>query len=80
MNTVTSFLDGSQIYGSDKTIASKLRSKKGGRLRQDPKKGCPKKGYLPSVDDKWAVCDMRNSSEPCYLAGKIEVSGYTYRI
>ncbi|KOB69370.1 putative oxidase/peroxidase [Operophtera brumata] len=55
MNTVTSFLDGSQIYGSDKILASKLRSKKGGRLRQDPKKGCSKKGYLPSVEDNEEV-------------------------
>lgn len=69
MNTVTSYLDGSIIYGSDKNLAKKLRAKKGGRLREEYLKGC-KKGYLPSVDDKFAVCDLRNASEPCYLAGK----------
>lgn len=68
MNTVTSYLDGSQLYGSDKKLASKLRSKKGGRLRQEKRRGC-KRGYLPSVEDKGAVCLLRNSSDPCYLAG-----------
>lgn len=68
MNTVTSFLDGSPLYGSDPKLASKLRTKCGGRLREDTKKNC-KGGFLPSVDDKLAVCDLRNVSEPCYLAG-----------
>ncbi|XP_052739868.1 peroxidase-like [Bicyclus anynana] len=68
MNTVTSFLDGSALYGSDPKLASKLRSKCGGRLKEETRKNC-KGGFLPSVDDKFAVCDLRNSSEPCYLAG-----------
>ncbi|KAJ0177643.1 hypothetical protein K1T71_006516 [Dendrolimus kikuchii] len=67
-NTVTSFLDGSPVYGSDKKIASQLRLKSGGKLKKEYRKGSTK-GYLPSVEDKAAVCDLRNLSEPCYLAG-----------
>ncbi|XP_063827082.1 peroxidase-like [Ostrinia nubilalis] len=68
MNTVTSFLDGSNIYGSDKKLASKLRSKRGGRLKEGYK-DYNKRGFLPTADDKTAMCDLRNISEPCYLAG-----------
>ncbi|CAH2234436.1 jg6113 [Pararge aegeria aegeria] len=68
MNTVTSFLDGSPLYSSDPKLAAKLRTKCGGRLKEETRKNC-KGGFLPSVDDKSAVCDLRNSSEPCYLAG-----------
>ncbi|XP_072949831.1 salivary peroxidase/catechol oxidase-like [Epargyreus clarus] len=72
-NTVTSYLDGSPIYGSESKLASKLRSKSGGRLKEEKKMNC-KKGFLPSVDDKAAVCDLRNSSEPCYLAGDSRIN------
>ncbi|CAH3927903.1 unnamed protein product [Pieris brassicae] len=68
MNTVTSYLDGSQVYGSDAKTANKLRKKCGGRLKEETMSNC-KKGFLPSVDDKAAACDLRNISEPCYLAG-----------
>lgn len=70
MNTVTSYLDGSAIYGSDKKISSKLRTKIGGRLRQEERSGCIR-GFLPSVKNKFAVCDLRNASEPCYLSGNL---------
>ncbi|KAJ8718861.1 hypothetical protein PYW07_016417 [Mythimna separata] len=73
MNTVTSYLDGSPIYGSDKKLASKLRSRSGGRLRQESRKDCLR-GFLPSVSDKFAVCDLRNSSDPCYLAGDTRIN------
>lgn len=69
MNLVTNYLDGSHVYGSDKKLASKLRSKRGGSLIEETRKGC-KRGFLPSVKDKSAVCDLRNVSDPCYLAGK----------
>ncbi|CAG9787403.1 unnamed protein product [Diatraea saccharalis] len=68
MNAVSSYLDGSQIYGSDKKQASMLRSKKKGRLREEYKTKA-KRGYLPTVSDKSASCVLRNMSEPCYLAG-----------
>ncbi|XP_075976123.1 salivary peroxidase/catechol oxidase-like [Anticarsia gemmatalis] len=68
MNTVTSYLDGSAIYGSDKKTCSKLRTRLGGRLRQEERSGSIR-GFLPSVKDKAEVCDLRNSSEPCYLSG-----------
>ncbi|CAH2040203.1 unnamed protein product, partial [Iphiclides podalirius] len=71
MNTVTSFLDGSPIYGSDPALASKLREKSGGRLKEKTKNGC-KRGFLPLGDPK--TCDLRNSSDPCYLAGDRRVN------
>ncbi|XP_045767259.1 peroxidase-like isoform X4 [Maniola jurtina] len=73
MNTVSSFLDGSILYGSDPKLASKLRSKCGGRLKEETRRHC-KGGFLPSVDDKLAVCDLRNLSEPCYLAGDTRIN------
>ncbi|KAI5634234.1 peroxidase domain-containing protein [Phthorimaea operculella] len=68
MNTVTSFLDASMIYGSDKKTALKLRSFSRGRLKEEKRK-FSRRGFLPSVDDKSSVCDLRNASEPCYLSG-----------
>ncbi|XP_049871217.1 peroxidase-like [Pectinophora gossypiella] len=68
MNTVSAYLDGSAVYGSNKKLAARLRSKFGGRLREE-KRPYSSRGFLPSVEDKSAVCDLRNASEPCYLAG-----------
>ncbi|KAI8421168.1 hypothetical protein MSG28_008240, partial [Choristoneura fumiferana] len=67
MNTVTSFLDGSHIYGTDPSAAKKLRTLSGGKLKEETRKHC-QRGFLPTVDVKSDVCDLRNSSEPCYLA------------
>lgn len=68
MNTVTGFLDGSVVYGSDPKVTAKLRSKVGGKLRVEKKWSC-KRGFLPEVDDKLSVCDLTNTSEPCYMSG-----------
>ncbi|XP_026727227.1 peroxidase-like [Trichoplusia ni] len=73
MNTVSSYMDGSPIYGSDKKLASKLRTFIGGRLKQESRKNCLR-GFLPTASDKTATCDLRNSSEPCYLAGDIRIN------
>lgn len=75
MNTVTSFLDGSPLYGSDPVLASKLREKSGGRLKEKTIKGC-QRGFLPTADAK--TCDLRNASDPCYLAGKFVMSFIIY--
>ncbi|KAI8421164.1 hypothetical protein MSG28_008240 [Choristoneura fumiferana] len=73
MNTVTSFLDGSHIYGTDPSAAKKLRTLSGGKLKEETRKHC-QRGFLPTVDVKSDVCDLRNSSEPCYLAGDIRIN------
>ncbi|CAK1543838.1 unnamed protein product [Leptosia nina] len=73
MNTVTSYLDGSVVYGSDAKTATKLRTYSGGRLKEENKRQC-KKGFLPTVDDKFATCDLRNISHPCYLTGDVRVN------
>src|SRR5207237_6701908 len=36
VNTITSFVDGSQVYGSDAATADKLRTHAGGRLKTSP--------------------------------------------
>ncbi|KAI8421165.1 hypothetical protein MSG28_008240, partial [Choristoneura fumiferana] len=61
------FLDGSHIYGTDPSAAKKLRTLSGGKLKEETRKHC-QRGFLPTVDVKSDVCDLRNSSEPCYLA------------
>lgn len=73
MNTVTSFIDGSPIYGSEKKLTNKLRRKSGGKMKEG-KRGSCSKGFLPEVDDKIAVCDSRNTSDPCYLAGNMTMT------
>ncbi|XP_026330359.1 peroxidase-like [Hyposmocoma kahamanoa] len=73
MNTVTNYLDGSQVYGSEKKLASKIRSKRGGKLIEEKRGGC-KRGFPPSVKDKTAVCDLRNMSDPCYMAGDARIN------
>lgn len=78
MNIVTNYLDGSHVYGNDKNLASKLRSKRGGSLLEETRSGC-KRGFLPSVKDKAAVCDLTNMSDPCYLAGKSFVSFFFFK-
>lgn len=55
VNTVTSFLDGSMIYGSDEVRAAALRSFKGGRLRMEDD------GLLPFNDTALAM-DCRRKS------------------
>lgn len=69
MNTVTSYIDGSPIYGSTAKLAAKLRTNSGGKLRSK-KTDCSPRGFLPSAENKDDVCVLRNSSEPCYLAGE----------
>ncbi|KAI8421167.1 hypothetical protein MSG28_008240, partial [Choristoneura fumiferana] len=63
----STFLDGSHIYGTDPSAAKKLRTLSGGKLKEETRKHC-QRGFLPTVDVKSDVCDLRNSSEPCYLA------------
>ncbi|GBP65625.1 Chorion peroxidase [Eumeta japonica] len=73
MNTVTSYLDGSPIYGSEPSLAYRLRTLSRGKMRTSNRFG-NRKGYLPQVDDKFSVCDLRNASEPCYLAGDVRIN------
>ncbi|VVC94294.1 unnamed protein product [Leptidea sinapis] len=54
---ITSYLDGSPLYGSDSKLAVKLRKKSGGRLKEESRTNC-KKGFLPTVDDKTAVINQ----------------------
>ena len=56
INEVTSWWDGSQIYGSDAGTAETLRSHRGGRLKLDPKTG-----NLPVLDDGVELTGFRRN-------------------
>jgi peroxidase len=66
VNSVTSFLDGSQIYGSDAVTANKLRTHAGGRLKTSPGNLLPlnnstffPNGTLPMANDAHIVSDTQ---------------------
>src|SRR5207248_11629931 len=65
-NHVTSFLDGSQIYGSDPVTTSKLRTHVGGRLKTSPGNLLPldntttfPNGTVPMANDAHIVPDSQ---------------------
>ena len=62
INGITSFIDGSQVYGSDITRADKLRLKSGGRLREND---CG-----PTVPTH-KQCDMRNRRPDSLVCGDV---------
>ena len=64
INDITSFIDGSMIYGSETTVANKLREFKGGRLLV----GTSTAGTKPSLPLDPSGCPG------CFLAGDIRVN------
>ena len=68
VNVLTSFIDASQIYGSEENVTENLKGN-GGTLR-DMKHphGCPFKNLLPRQDDD-AICVSRDPNRPCFLSG-----------
>ncbi|XP_078362044.1 peroxidasin homolog [Oculina patagonica] len=75
INEVTTYLDGSQVYGSDDVLAEQLRDQNDRKLLDTrPFKqatGCP---ILPAAEEE-AFCRSANPKEdPCFLAGDIRVN------
>ena len=71
INTLTAFVDGSQIYGSEEELTESLKGK-GGTLRDmKPPSGCPVKNLLPKLpkNSPDVLCVSRNPNRPCFLSG-----------
>ena len=75
INEITSYMDGSQVYGSSEEVARILRSPKGhGLLDTVPLRNVGDRPRLPNADEE-AFCRSPNpEEEPCFLAGDIRVN------
>ncbi|RWS06651.1 Peroxidasin-like protein, partial [Dinothrombium tinctorium] len=73
INQVTSFLDGSAIYGSSEEESNLLREFRGGELKsQKVRKNGKERELLPPIDSNQ---DCRSSEKvSCFLAGDIRVN------
>ncbi|PIO30307.1 hypothetical protein AB205_0040220 [Aquarana catesbeiana] len=74
INVLTSFVDGSQVYGSDLALATKLRNTTNnlGLLAVNRNYTDNGRSFLPFSGNNGDVCTMTNTSAriPCFLAGR----------
>ena len=70
LNAITSFIDGSQVYGSNERIANAVRLGEDGLLKE----GKPFPGDLPSlpVDEEDIMACL--NAEDCFLAGDVRAN------
>ncbi|XP_071837121.1 peroxidasin homolog isoform X3 [Apostichopus japonicus] len=78
MNSLTSYIDASNVYGSSKELAEKLRDtsrENHGRLRVGRDDGT-RNPFLPFNDDFPIDCDRDESESPipCFLAGDVRAN------
>ena len=74
LNDVTSYIDGSPVYGSTRTIANRLRTFQNGLLKSSPPLFLGTKEILPYDDDcEGDSCDYVQClfNEPCFLCGDV---------
>jgi len=76
LNLVTSFIDGSQIYGSTKEKSDQLRQFTDGFLKTTPGLASPNLSYLPTTFDNENsdLCSKTNESIRCFVGGEIRTS------
>jgi hypothetical protein len=76
VNSVTSFLDGSQVYGSDATRADALRTHVGGRLKTDPGNLLPHDTAANFPTGTVAMANDANivSSDKLFAAGDVRAN------
>ncbi|XP_063812062.1 myeloperoxidase-like [Pseudophryne corroboree] len=78
INVLTSYVDGSQIYGSDAIVANKLRNTTNqlGLLTINQNFTDNGHSFLPFAENQEDICIMTNKSAkiPCFLAGDTRVS------
>ena len=80
INVLTSFIDGSMVYGSDEELARRIRKLKGGLLLE----GESQPGKLPELPRVTQATNVREDGEPligcpenlefCFLAGEFRVN------
>ena len=68
-NTITAYIDASNVYGSTDEIAEDLRAADGLLLVMKHPHGCQFKNLLPAQVD--GFCPTRNFFEPCFFSGDI---------
>ncbi|XP_076315047.1 salivary peroxidase/catechol oxidase-like [Tachypleus tridentatus] len=66
LNQITSFLDGSSVYGSTDEQASQLRTYKGGMLKSSIMGG---REMLPMNKDKKSSCGNPEQHQYCFISG-----------
>ena len=79
INSITSFVDASMVYGNSEDVAKRLRESESGRLRMGIE-SVPGKNYLPFDTDSLVDCMQplesteASSNVPCFLAGDVRVN------
>ncbi|XP_046649370.1 uncharacterized protein LOC124340779 isoform X2 [Daphnia pulicaria] len=76
INQVTSFMDGSTIYGSSVEEANDLRLFRAGLMKTQPGPAGTTKGLLPP-DDNIIDCNTKNKDVKCFKAGDVRVNEHT---
>ncbi|KAK6036384.1 hypothetical protein COOONC_26111, partial [Cooperia oncophora] len=71
-NTVSGYLDASQIYGSTQEVVDKMRSFKDGQLNLRILSASH--GGLPEADDNEECRNRSPTSQPCFLAGSSRIN------
>ena len=66
MNIITSFIDGSAIYGSSKNVSTSVRLFSSGQLKTSA--GIDSRSYLPQTADSCSASTDANKNK-CFLAG-----------
>ena len=76
VNEITSYIDASQVYGSDEALALRLRDTKAnlGFLDVSPYINTNDRPRLPDAEAEAFCRSTDRSSRPCFLAGDIRVN------
>ena len=77
INSITSFVDASQVYGSSEDLATRLREPGTGKLRMG-NESAPGKHFLEFDTESLVDCmqphEVRATQVPCFLAGDVRVN------
>ena len=68
-NSITAFIDASNVYGSDEEEAEHLRAPDGTMRIMTARHGCPLGDLLPAQTDPEIPCVSKDPNRPCFVAG-----------